>query len=93
MVPLNFFWLVGLVLWHINLYRLFNAKSIFMQIVLFQTLQFSMSTQFNCQKHFYFKQISLGWLVGFYGMPTHRVILCRKRLLFLFGIIFMRIVI
>ena len=26
-----------------------------MQIVLFQTIQFSMSTQFNCQKHFYFK--------------------------------------
>ena len=25
--------LVGWVLWHINLYRLFNAKSIFMQIV------------------------------------------------------------
>ena len=28
---------------------LFNAKSMFMQIVLFQTIQFSMSTQFNCQ--------------------------------------------
>ena len=26
---------------------LFNAKSIFMQIALFQTIQFSMSTQFN----------------------------------------------
>ena len=35
------------------------------------------------------------WLVGFYGIPTHWVILCRKRfyLLFLFSIIFMRIVI
>ena len=37
----------------------FNAKSIFMQIVLFQAIQFSMSTQFNCQKHFYFKPFSL----------------------------------
>ena len=52
-------WLVGWVLWHINLCRLFNAKSIFMQIVLFQTIQLSMNTQFNCQKHFYFKQFSL----------------------------------
>ena len=26
--------------------------------VLFQTMQFSMSTQFNCQKHFYFKLFS-----------------------------------
>ena len=44
-------WLVG---WHINLCRSFNVNSIFMQIVLFRTIQFSMSTQFNCQKHFYF---------------------------------------
>ena len=37
------------VLWHINLCGLSNAKSIFMQkSVLFQTIQFSMSTQFNC---------------------------------------------
>ena len=36
-------WLVGWVLWHINLCRLFNAKSIFMQIVLFQKIQFSKS--------------------------------------------------
>ena len=27
--------------------------------VLFQTIQFSMSTQFDCQKHFYFKLVSL----------------------------------
>ena len=32
--------LVGWVLWHINLCRLFNAKSIFMKIVLFQTIQY-----------------------------------------------------
>ena len=30
-------------LWHINFFRLFNAKSIFIQII-----QVSMSTQFNC---------------------------------------------
>ena len=35
------------VLWHINLCRLFNAKSIFMKIVLFQTIQFSISTQLD----------------------------------------------
>ena len=52
-------WLVGYFLWHINLCRLLNAKSIFMQLVLFQTIQFSMSTQFNCRKHFYFKLFSL----------------------------------
>ena len=47
--------MVGWVLWHIKLCRLFNAKSIFMQIVLFQPVQFSMSTQFNYQRNFYFK--------------------------------------
>ena len=51
--------MVGWVLCHIDLCRLFNAKSIFMQPVLFQTIQFSMNTQFNCQKHFYFKLFSL----------------------------------
>ena len=30
-----------------------------MKIVLFQTIQFSISTQFNREKHFYFKQFSL----------------------------------
>ena len=37
-------WLVGWVLWHINLCRLFNAKSfLYKSSVLFQTIQFSMS--------------------------------------------------
>ena len=46
---------LGWVLWHINLCRLFNVKSIFIHSsILFQTIQFSMNTQFNCQKHFYF---------------------------------------
>ena len=31
-------------LWHINLCRLFNAQSIFMKIILFQTIQFSIIT-------------------------------------------------
>ena len=52
-------WLVVWVLWHINFCQLLNAKSIFIQIVLFQTIWFNMSTQFNCQKHFYFKLFGL----------------------------------
>ena len=51
-------WLVG-VLWHVNHCRYFNANSIFIQIVLFQTIQFSMSTYFNSQKYFYFNLFSL----------------------------------
>ena len=51
------FGLVCWVLWHINLCRLYNAKSILS--VLFKTIQFSISTQFNCQKHFYFKLFKL----------------------------------
>ena len=31
----------------------------YIYIFLFQKIQFSMSTQFNCQKHFYFKRFSL----------------------------------
>ena len=49
--------LVGWVLWHINLWRLFNAKSIFMQIVLFKKIQFRVITQFICQKTFRFQVI------------------------------------
>ena len=72
----------GLVSWHVNHYRLRNAKSIFIQInssisnnsveheyifytqlnakiVLFQTIQFSISTPFRCQKQFYFNQFSI----------------------------------
>ena len=46
------------VLWHINLCRLFNAKSLFiLKIVLFQVIQFRKSTQFKSQN--YFKQFSL----------------------------------
>ena len=36
-----------------------DDDDIFMQIVLFQIIQFIMSTQFNCQNHFYFKLFSL----------------------------------
>ena len=52
-------WLVIWVSWHINLCRLFNAKSIFKKIVLFKKIQFSISTQLKCEKHFYFKLFSL----------------------------------
>ena len=38
--------------------RLFNAKSIFMKIVLFQTIQFSISTQFKCKYSLIVKNIS-----------------------------------
>ena len=52
-------WLGGWVSWHINLYRSFKAKSIFIQInSSISKFQFSMSTQFICQC-FYFKLFSL----------------------------------
>ena len=41
--------LVGWVLWHINLCYLLNAKSICIQII----SSISMSTYFDCKKHFY----------------------------------------
>ena len=41
--------LVDWVLWDNNLCRLYNVKSIFMKIVLFQTIQFRISTQFKCK--------------------------------------------
>ena len=50
-----FFW----VLWHINLCMLLNVKSIFMKIVLFQTIQFNISTQFNCKYGLIVKNISI----------------------------------
>ena len=37
------------VLWYINLCQLFNVKSIFMKIVLFQIIHFRISTQFKCK--------------------------------------------
>ena len=52
-------WLVGWVLLHINHYRLFNAKSIFMKIVLFQTIQFRVSMQFKCKYSLIVKNISV----------------------------------
>ena len=38
---------------------LFNTKSIFMKIVLFQTIQFSLSTQFKCKYSLIVKNISI----------------------------------
>ena len=50
----------SLVLWHINHCKLFNAKFIlYIRTVLFTTIQFSINTQFECQKQFYFKLFSL----------------------------------
>ena len=57
---LYIYWmLVGWVLWHINVCRLFNAKSIFMKIVVFQTIYFSISTQFKCKYNLIVKNISI----------------------------------
>ena len=52
-------WLVVWVLWLINFCRLFNAKSILMKIVLFQTIQFSISTQLKCKYNLIVKNISI----------------------------------
>ena len=52
-------WLIVWGLWHINLCRLFNAKFIFMQIVLFQTIQFRISTLFKCKYGLIVKNISI----------------------------------
>ena len=48
-------------LWHISLCSMFNVNSIFMKIVLFQTIQFSISTHFKCLvgKTFLFQAIQL----------------------------------
>ena len=43
----------------ISTFVLFNAKSIFMKIVLFQTIQFSISTQFKCKYSLIVKNISI----------------------------------
>ena len=39
--------------------KLFNAKSIFMKIILFQTIQFSISTQFKCKYSLIVKNIPI----------------------------------
>ena len=51
-------WLVVCVLWPINHCWLFNDESIFMKIVLFQTIQFNLSTQFKCKYSLIAKNIS-----------------------------------
>ena len=57
----DFFFLfgLGLILWQTNHCRLFNAKSIYIYIstVLFQTIQFSISTQFKMSKTVLFQAI------------------------------------
>ena len=51
--------MAGWVLSHINFCRLFDGKSIFMKIVLFQTIQFSISMQFKCKYGLILKNISI----------------------------------
>ena len=57
-----FIWSVG---WLFRFYGIstvagyLRSNLFFMKILLFQTIQFSRNTQFNCQKHFYFKLFSL----------------------------------
>ena len=55
----NVGWLVGWVLWHYNLCKIFNAKSIFIKIVSFQIIQFRTSTQFKCKYSLIVKNISI----------------------------------
>ena len=62
-------WLVGF-LWHINFCRLFNAKSIFMKIVLFQTIQFRMNTQFKRKYSLIVKNISI-WSYSVYSNSSN----------------------
>ena len=56
-----FSWLVGWILWHINLCRVFNAKSIFYVNNQFYFKQFSLAWVHSLivKKHFYFKLFSL----------------------------------
>ena len=60
--------MVGWFLWYINFCKLFNVKSIFMKIVLFQIIQISISTQFKCKyslivKSFLFQAIQFSQVV------------------------------
>ena len=56
----------ALILWLINNSMLLMLNPfLFIRTVLFQTIQFSMSTQFQCKKQFYFKQFSLAWVHSF----------------------------
>ena len=54
-----------MVSWLVGIYGIstfvgnFNAKSIFIKIVLFQTIQFSISTQFKCKYSLIVKNVSI----------------------------------
>ena len=63
------FWF-GLVWWHMNHWKLFNSiPFLYIKLVLFQTLPFSISTQFKYQKQFYFKQFNLS--IVFFVTPLY----------------------
>ena len=50
-------WLFGVY----GICRLFNAKPIFMKIVLFQTIQFRLSAQFKCKYSLIVKNTSISF--------------------------------
>ena len=51
--------LVRWILWHINLCWFLNAKTIFMKIILFQTIPFSISMLLKCKYSLIVKNISI----------------------------------
>ena len=54
----KYLWLVGF--YGISTFVGYLTPNPFLsKILLFQTIQFSISTQFKCEKHFYFKLFSL----------------------------------
>ena len=70
-------------LWHINIYLLVNAKSILIQIIIiFQTTQFSMNTQFNCQKWKQWRGFAHSLKIHQYWKLTIRVSTLISRTLF-----------
>ena len=76
-------------LWRINLCGIFNAKSIFIQTVLFQTIQLSISTQLNYQKYFYFKPFSL--VKQFYVCVYVCIYVCMYLFMCVWMCVFMRV--
>ena len=59
----KFSWLIGWLVWFYGISNYVGYLTpnpfLYEESVLFQTIQFSMSTQFNCQKRFYLEQFSL----------------------------------
>ena len=72
-VDLNQFWLVG---WLVGFYGIstfvgyLTPNPFLCKSVLFKTILFSISTQFNCQKHFYFKLFKQLYIIIHFSMST-----------------------